>query len=184
MQDVDVLVLDRQDDGSHYDPEDIKRWMVEENPRFYLVDALTPGAHWKKLRYHLGGEGLTRRPSAIKIDVLVPGAMELPSFDRRNIYRRFSELPIAPLSLVLLHKVRGWLERSTSDVPYQWEKHRQDASDVASLLPIASEGGVNIKSGVLPDEFLESAGGWVGAFINKYPNFPTHYWQTIGFTLV
>jgi hypothetical protein len=154
--------------------------MVRENPCFYLVDAKTPGADWKVLWYHPDGVGPTRRPSAIKIDVLVPGTMDLPSFDRRWIYRRVDKLPTAPLSLVLLHKVRGWSERIKSDVPYQWEKHRQDASDVASLLPIASKGGVNINSGVLPHDFLESAGGWVAAFINKY-QFPIHHWREIGF---
>jgi hypothetical protein len=178
MQDVDVLILD-----SHYEQEEIKRMLAGKNPGFYLVDAKTAGADWKVLWYHLRGRGSTRRPGAIKIDVLLPGIMEIPSFDPRWIERDNSRrLPTAPLSLVLLHKVRGWSERIKSVQDHHYQRHKQDAHDVTTLAPLASQMGVTIHDGVLPNEFTESANGWVNDFIAAYPELRTQYhWSKIGF---
>jgi len=178
MQDVDVLILDSQYD----DQEEIKRMIASQNSRFYLVNAKTIGAHWKVLWYHPRGRGSTKRPAAIKIDVLLPGIMELPSFDPYWIdYDNSLRLPTAPLSLVLLHKVRGWSERIDS-TGHQYEKRWQDARDVATLAPLASRMGVTIHDDVLPDEFIESASEWVNDFVATYPKLRTRYhWRKIGF---
>jgi hypothetical protein len=178
MQDVDVLILDSQ-----WDQETVKWMMTEENPCFYLVDAKTAGADWKVLWYHPYGSGSTRRTWAVKIDILLPGIIELPTFDPGWIeYDNNHKLPTAPLSLVLLHKVLGWWERINSLDDYHYEKHWQDARDVANLAPLASQMGVTIDDDVLPDSFIDSASEWVNAFIAKYPKFRTRYhWRKIGF---
>ena len=109
--------------------------------------------------------------------------MDLPSFDPRWIDcdNAFS-LPTAPLSLVLLHKVRGWWERINSTEYHHYQKHRQDACDVAALAPIASKIGVTIDDDALPDDFIESASKWVNNFIVAYPEFQTQvHWIQIGF---
>jgi len=178
MQDVDVLIL-----NSQYDQEEIKRMITRKNPCFYLMDAKTTGADWKVLWNHPRGKGFTKRSAAIKIDILLPGIMELPSFNPYWInYHNSLKLPTAPLLLVLLHKVRGWSKRVNS-TDHHYEKHRQDASDVATLAPLASQTGVTIHDNVLPDEFIESASVWVNDFIAAYPKLRTQYhWRKIGFT--
>jgi hypothetical protein len=180
MQDVDVLILDSQ-----YDQEEVKRMMTRRSRRFYLVNATTFGADWKVLWYHPSGRGSTRRPAAVKIDVLLPRTMELPSFDPYWIdYNNDLGLPTAPLLLVLLHKVLGWSERIESSQYHQYQKHEQDASDVGTLAPLASKMGVTIHDNVLPDDFIESATEWVNDFIATYPNLRTRYhWRKIGFRI-
>jgi len=176
--DVDILILD-----SHHDQETIKWMMAEENPCFYLVDAKTPGADWTVLWYHPHGEGSTRRPAAIKIDILLPGIMDLPSFDPSFIdFDNSRSLPAAPILLVLLHKVRGWWERFHSPNDYQHKKHWDDACDVANLAPLASQMGVTIHDDVLPDDFIYNASEWVNEFIAEYPKFRTRYhWRKLGY---
>ncbi len=182
---MDVLVLD-----TRYDQERIKRMITGANPCFYLVNARTIGADYKVLWYHPHGRGTirnerssTRRPLSVKVDILLPGIMDLPSFDPRWIdYENDLRLPTAPLSLVLLHKVRGWWERVNSPEDHHYQKHMQDADDVATLAPLASEMGVTIDDDALPDDFIESASGWVNNFIVAYPEFQTGYhWRQIGF---
>ena len=109
--------------------------------------------------------------------------MDLPSFDPRWIDcdNDFS-LPTAPLSLVLLHKVRGWWDRIKSPEGHHYQKHWQDACDVAALAPIASQTGVTIDGDALPENFIESASEWVNNFIAAYPELRTRYhWRQIGF---
>ena len=160
--------------------------MTRENQCFFLVDPQTIGADYKKLYYHPNGRGSsqhpTRRPSAIKIDILLPGIIDLPSFDPYWIeYDNDLRLPTAPLSLVLLHKVRGWWARINSD-DHHYRDHVKDAQDVANLAPIASQMGVTINDNALPDDFIDSASEWVNNFIAVYPKLRTRYhWRKIGF---
>ena len=181
MQDVDILILDSQ-----YDQESIKRMMTRENRCFFLVDPRTIGADYKVLWYHPKGRGSrgrpTRRALAVKVDILLPGIIELPSFDPCWIDSNNDlGLPTAPLSLVLLHKVLGWWERINSD-DHHYQDHWKDAQDVANLAPIASKTGVTINDDVLPDDFIDSASEWVNNFIATYPKFRTRYhWRKIGF---
>jgi len=178
MQDVDVLILDSQ-----YDVERIKWMMTEENPCFYLVDSQTTGADWKVLWYHPNGRGSTRRPNATKVDILVPGIMGLLSFDPYWIdYDNTHSLPTAPLSLVLLHKARGWWGRINSPNDRHYQKHWQDARDIANLVPLASQMGVTTNDDILPNDFMDSANEWVNQFIMAYPKLRTTYhWRKIGF---
>ena len=164
--------------------------ITSQNACFYLVNPRTIGAEYMVLWYHPHGRGSmrnergsTRRPLAVKIDILLPGIMDLPSFDSRWIdYNNDLSLPTAPLSLVLLHKVRGWWERINSPDDHHYQKHWQDAHDVATLAPLASEMGVTIGDDALPDDFIESASEWVNNFIAAYPKFRTRsHWRQIGF---
>jgi hypothetical protein len=174
---VDILILD-----SPYDLETIKWRMAEENPHFYLIDAKTPGADWKVLWYRPTGENFYGRPPAIKIDILLPGTAMLPSFDPYWIeYDNTHGLPTAPLLLVL-HKVLGWRARINSPDNYHYQKHWDDACDVANLVPLASQVGVTIDDGVLPDDFIDIASEWVNEFIAEYPKFRIqNHWRKIGF---
>jgi hypothetical protein len=176
MQDVDVLILD-----FWCDSERIKRMMVELNPCFYLEDLPMPIPNFKKLSYHPRGRG---HSGAINIDILIPGDAKLPSFDPCRIEVNIEHrLPVAPLLLVLLHKVLGWKQRSNSPDYSRYKKHWQDASDVANLVQIASEMGLTIVNNhTLPESFIQRAAMWVDEFIAKYPNAQIKdHWRDIGF---
>jgi len=156
--------------------------MAEENPCFYLIPAKTTGVNWKLLWYHPDGESSTGYPAPIKIDILVPGSAELPSFKPRRIdYHNEHVLPAAPLLLVLLHKVLGWWRRMNSPDKHHYQKHWQDARDVANLVVLASQLGVRIDGHVLPDNFIDSAREYVNEFMAAYPKVQTrYYWRRIG----
>jgi hypothetical protein len=159
--------------------------LAEASPRFYLIDSRKPGATYKVLWYHPHGQGSNRRPAAVKIDILLPGVISIPEFNPSRIKSRNEyQLPIAPLSLVLLHKLQGWFIRSHSREPYQYEKHWKDIFDVARLLPIATREGVKVTDSVLPKKLVKKAGKWVNDFIMKYPELSTaSHWREMGFVL-
>ena len=76
--------------------------------------------------------------------------MDLPALhpskiDLNNSYR----LQTAPLSLVILHKLRGWHERIHSQKPWHYKRHKTDGRDVEKLLPISAGAGVKINDPVL-----------------------------------
>jgi len=185
--DVDVIILnwssarDRKTIKRHQ--EAIKQRLVGASKRFYLVDSQTRGAQYQVLWYHPLGEGSNRRLAAVKIDILLPGITEIPAFDPSRIrYSTQLRLPVAPLSLVLLHKLQGWFIRSHSPNTYQYEKHWKDSFDVARLVPIAAKEGVKITDPALSNTLVEKAREWVDHYVMKYPEFRTAgHWRKIGF---
>ena len=161
---------------------------MEAQNSFYLVDPRPLGPRYKVLWYHPLGrpaEGSTRRHryGAVKVDILVPGTMDLPELDPSMIdFKNDRQLPTAPLSLVLLHKLRGWFERVHSPKPYYYQRHPQDVNDVALLLPIAARDGVQITDPVLPRKLVNKARRWVNQYVTMYPQRDTtSHWKKIGF---
>lgn len=157
--------------------------MVNATSTFYLKKARKPRARYKVLWYHPRGEGSTQRPGAIKVDILLPGAMDLPPLNRSSIdFSNHRQLPTAPLSLVLLHKLRGWHDRMRSDKPWYKMRHPKDALDVAKLLPIAASAGVKITDPSLPRKLVNKARRWVNKYVTKYTEYDTlGHWKEIGF---
>ena len=155
--------------------------MERRNSCFYRVPSKVIGATHQVLWYHPNGRGFSTHRSAIKIDVLLPGIMELPSFDPSYIYHGNDyRLPTAPLSLVLLHKVRGWSKRINSTEEYHYKKHWKDASDVAYLAAFAARMGVTINEKVLPKDFIDSSIKWVNEFTTECPELCTgNHWRKI-----
>ena len=167
---MDVLIL-----ASPYHQDTVKRKVAEWDPRFSLEDM--PGAHFKVLYYDPGGS------ERIKIDVLIEGCAELPFLNARDVnYQYGPRLPVAPLWLVLLHKVLGWRKHLRAPKYPQYMKHWRDASDVANLLSIAWQKEETLALDYLPNEFIKSARTWVNEFIAAYPRPEISYqWRSIGF---
>jgi hypothetical protein len=157
--------------------------VVWASSSFYLVDSQTPGATYKVLWYHPHGEGSNKRRGAVKVDILLPGTMDLPALNRSRIdFSNHRQLPTAPLSLVLLHKLRGWSDRIRSTKTYYYRRHPKDALDVAQLLPIAASSSVNITDPVLPCKLVKKARRWVNLYVKIYPEYDTtKEWKEIGF---
>lgn len=160
--------------------------MVNVTSSFYLLDARKPRAKYKVLWYHPRGRrstGWPHRRGAVKVDILRPGTMDLPAIDLESIKsNNRHRLPTAPLSLVLLHKLRGWHDRKRSKFPYYNKRHPKDALDVAKLLPIAADAGVKIPDLCLPRNLVNKARRWVNQFVTECPEYNTiDHWKKIGF---
>ena len=136
-QDLDILCLTPYPGGA----EAIKRELCAEDNRFYTVEARNPNDWWKVLYWHTGRDepGFER----FKIDILVPGVMDLPNIHPDYIVK-IDRLPCAPLALLLLHKLQGWDERRNSRRPDFLAKIPGDVQDIAYLLRIANQRGLNI----------------------------------------
>ncbi|KAJ7894570.1 hypothetical protein B0H13DRAFT_1719239 [Mycena leptocephala] len=130
-KDADILVFPSARD---IDAEILKRLLVAAAPLFfYLKNARDPAATYRILWF--------RPPSSrheTKVDILVPGAMSLPTIPLPRI-RWISGLPLAPFSFILLHKLKGWADHR--DAPEGFKRVRQttDAADVRRLLDIVTE---------------------------------------------
>ena len=162
---------------------EIQQRLVEASSRFYLVDSKTPDASYQVLWYCPPASRSNTHPAAVKIDILLPGATRIHSFNPSRINYGTEDLPVAPLSLVLLHKLQGWSIHLRSQQSHRHEKHHQDSLDVAQLVPIAARRGVKATDPALSSELVEKAARWVNRFIMKYPEFrTTRHWRKIGFS--
>ncbi|KAK0434274.1 uncharacterized protein EV420DRAFT_1247945, partial [Desarmillaria tabescens] len=127
--DVDILV-------SSYtcDIESLKEFLVGKNSaRFYLVDTKTSGATWKVLWYH--DRNVDGKLEKTKVDILKPGVLQLPMIFSEAIVDK-QGLPVVPMSILLLHKLKGWEDNMGSTETRLQNKHDADVSDIFSLLVI------------------------------------------------
>ncbi|KAK0452190.1 uncharacterized protein EV420DRAFT_695677 [Desarmillaria tabescens] len=131
--DVDILISSRT-----CDLEPLKKFLVTQNPdHFYLVNAKSPRAKFKVLWYHdHGRDGKLERT---KVDIMKPGVMQLPMIFSETIVDK-QGLPVVPMSILLLHKLRGWEDNMKSPKPHLRRKHDANVGDIGSLLRIVTEG--------------------------------------------
>ena len=179
-KDLDILIL-----NAPYNQETIKRMLTVANPAFYTVASKTVGATYRVLWYHPLGGSFSPRAGSVKVDILLPGIMDIPSFSTNYINTNNSrQLPAAPFSIVLLLKLQAWSQHRTAFKTYLNNKQYTDASDLEILVPLAVANGVRISEAVLPSSFVEAAKDRVLEYVRSYPSSRTiSEWKTIGFTL-
>ena len=149
--------------------------MVAANPSFYLVPAKTPGATYKVLWYRT----FSRR---CKVDLLLPGAMDIQSVPIADIEHPESGKPCAPFMLVFLLKLQAWAQHCDSGEMRFWLKSSTDASDLRMMLPIARTKGLGIKreKAYLPPSLVASSVLRVKRFVEERPE-TLHGWRALGF---
>jgi hypothetical protein len=179
-QDLDILILNTQ-----YDQETIKRMLAIANPAFYTVASKTIGATYRVLWYHPTGWSLSRRADSVKVDILLPGIMDIPSFSATYIETGNSRrLPAAPFSIVLLLKLQAWSQHRRAIRFYLEVKQHTDARDLETLVPLAAAKGVHISESVLPSSFVEAAKARVLEYLLSFPSSRgVSGWRTIGFSV-
>ncbi|KAK0462271.1 uncharacterized protein EV420DRAFT_1639477 [Desarmillaria tabescens] len=130
--DVDILM------SSHTcEVEGLKEFLVTKNPtRFYLVNAKSPRATWKVLWYH--DHNADGKLEKTKVDLLKPGVLQLPMMFSEAIVDK-QGLPVVPMSILLLHKLKGWEDNMQSTALRLRSKHDADVGDIGSLLRIVLE---------------------------------------------
>ncbi|KAK0462279.1 uncharacterized protein EV420DRAFT_1265780 [Desarmillaria tabescens] len=130
--DVDIVI-------SSYacDPEAIKTLLVAANPElFYLVPSKSPQSSWNVLWYC---DRRDKNKEKTKVDILRAGTHQLPILFSEAIVDK-QGLPVVPISMLLLHKLKGWRDRMDSPEERHRRKYHSDARDVLSLLVIIVQG--------------------------------------------
>jgi len=193
--DLDIFVL-----STAWSQEQLKRRLVELNPRFYLVDARNPMATYKVLWYRVS-EAQPSSPIAnssyyrtfsyssrsevrIKVDILLPGVMDIPLFPVEKITWN-AGLPSAPFILVLLLKLQAWYQHRHSTESRFREKQFADHNDLQALLAFACSKNVHIlpqapSEAYLPQDFLMNSVARVADHIRIYPRCKND-WARLGF---
>ena len=120
---------------------------------------------------------------SIKVDILVPGVMDLPHVPPRFIIN-INELPCAPLHLLLLQKLQAWYHRRHSPRPDFRAKVPGDIQDIEDLLHIANQRGLKLtkRRPYITNSFREKSYKRVKKFTYKYPEY-TEWWESLGLEL-
>ncbi|TFK51206.1 hypothetical protein OE88DRAFT_1659024 [Heliocybe sulcata] len=168
--DVDLVVM-----TSTYSQEELKELIRRADSRFYLVPSKKLFATYKVFYFRLTG---IRR--SCKVDILLPGIMNIPTISSGRIVR-VHDIPVMPLSAVLLLKLQGWSDHKGSTRPDMIEKQYVDERDITQLLRIAATQGLWMPGeSWLPSEFLGTAHDRLLQFAEEYPSSAPS-WEAIGF---
>ncbi|KAG6863048.1 hypothetical protein C0991_008570, partial [Blastosporella zonata] len=129
--DVDVLILQP---NAAQTQERIKAELVAHRPdNFFLRAAKDSSATYQILYYRPSPDPSSTRKETIKIDILLPGVMNLPSLEPSNVVTH-AGLPIVPYQVLLLHKLQAWDDHRLSGEERYMKKVPIDAKDVLWLL--------------------------------------------------
>jgi len=176
--DIDIVVLD-----SGLTPEEIKRRLVSANPSFFLVPSTNPRNTYKVLWYNLRATSCLFPPShACKVDVLVPGVLNIPSMPKHYIvHDPITRIPVMPFIAVLLLKLQGWADHRVSRRVDLQMKQYVDVRDICELLRIVTQDSeVHIrKESWLPESFVAAGRQRVAEFVLWHSDTSVH-WRQIG----
>ncbi|KAG6899568.1 hypothetical protein C0993_009180 [Termitomyces sp. T159_Od127] len=185
VQDVDLLVLVSPE--STVTAEELKQNLVILDPyHFFTTPSKDPLASYHILWYRLTNDPVQNAKTSCKIDLLLPGVMNLPNMPPSLIH--WDEgLPLVPFSLLLLQKLQAWDDHRKSKDPIKWQRQRTDMEDLDGL------------TGLSALELLKSSQPWSDAtlfnlefqkltkerVINYCASFPRSVpiWTSIGFKI-
>lgn len=130
-QDIDILVT--PDGSEQFDPEDIKKSIVDADSRYYLQPSEKPGANYKVLFCRLPGFKRERR--RVKVDILIPLTPRLwiPKVLSEDIWL-IKNIPVMPLFDLLVMKMQGWRDHRASRRSDFRAKVEADVTDIRALL--------------------------------------------------
>ncbi|KAJ3536286.1 hypothetical protein NM688_g6859 [Phlebia brevispora] len=173
--DVDLIVV-----TSSYTTEMLKQLLVSTaRATFYLRPAKTPGATYKVLFAKLSPGDFRYR--SCKVDILVPGILNIPSVPSHHILR-IDGLPVMPLIALLLLKLQGWEDHRTSSRWDMQQKQYVDVRDINQLLQIAVGRGENVRNATwLPQDFITTGQERLNRFLSVLRPASSQSWKTIGF---
>ena len=142
--------------------------------------ARNPRNHWNVLYWRTDSDepGFER----FKIDILVPGVMDLP-YVHPHYFININKLPCIPIIFLLFHKLRGWDDRCNSRRRDFLAKIPGDVQDIRDLLRIANQKGLNITKSrpYISDSFREDSYERVVEFFGEHP-WSIPLWEGLGLT--
>ncbi|KAJ7154508.1 hypothetical protein C8R46DRAFT_439348 [Mycena filopes] len=172
--DVDIVCL-----TDKHTQAELKAILVANDTNFYTIASKDPFATYRVLWYRLG----IRR--SCKVDVLIPGIMNIPAVPLQQIVcrRSRSDLPLMPFLPLLLLKLQAWMDHGEAEKYYLRAKQSVDVRDIDELLELAgSKYNTDLKreGKWLPESFVKAAAQRVRAYVRKYPE-EADSWRAIGF---
>jgi len=164
--------------------EELKDILVRNDSHFYLVRSKDPFAKYRVLWFNLltttSSSYSFGRYNACKVDILLPGVMNIPSVPQ-NLVVRIRELPLMPMIPLLLLKLQAWSDHGIATKQHLREKRPVDAQDINRLLVLAVAQGVKLNTGTwMPVSFVEAAKRRVVVYGIEYPDSRRH-WRRLGF---
>jgi len=180
--DIDIVVLNS---GPTPDSEEIKRRLVSVNPSFFLVPSTNPRNTYKVLWYNLRAASSHLRPShACKVDILVPGVLNIPSVPKDHVVYssiKGASIPVMPFLPLLLLKLQGWADHRISHRMDFRNKQYIDVRDIYELLRIAVQNSdLHVQNeSWLPESFVAAGRRRVVQFILTHSDSSV-YWRQMG----
>ncbi len=173
-QDVDIVVSEQS-----LDQEDIKETIADADSRYYLVPSKR--GSFQKLYCRLPGWA-TDSTRCVKVDILVPPTLNLPTINGSETYR-ISDIPVMPIFDLLVMKTQGWWDDRNSNRPDLRAKERDNVSDIFALLDCATQGNVSYANEAKKyrhsREFMNHARTLVNKFVSAYDR--PRQWRALGF---
>ncbi|KAF8901114.1 hypothetical protein CPB85DRAFT_1177719, partial [Mucidula mucida] len=125
-RDVDLVVF-----NTNMGQDELKRTIHSADTRFLLVSSKNSENMYKILWYTLSSSP----PRHCKIDVLIPGLLDIPSVPSEHVVLRAFKtfrLPVMPLFPLLLLKLCGW-EDHRNTAPRKIINDRKDIDEVLAM---------------------------------------------------
>ncbi|KAK0204338.1 hypothetical protein DFS33DRAFT_1275377 [Desarmillaria ectypa] len=197
--DVDIVIISANSNGGPWEQEDLKDLLVQTDQNFYVVSSKNPFATYRLLYYDLSGSSRVSRElrRCCKVDVLVPGSMNIPPVPSSTIVWHTSlpgqwhtpsqGLPVMPFILLLLMKLQGWMDHGNSAAMHIQAKQPTDVRDIRELLTLsAAPKTANLnawlmmkREGWIPQSFVDQGQMQVREFVRRYPD-TEKAWRQIG----
>ena len=164
------------------DQERLKGLLVAGDEDFFLKASSNPNATYSVLWYALPTHPLARYQRACKVDILLPGIMDIPVIPRERI-TWIQQLPLMPLMPLLMMKLQGWSDHRESPRQDFQEKVPVDVEDILELLDLAYEDPSCHLSQVewLSDEFINNAYFRIRDFVDYESLDSVWQWRALGF---
>jgi len=174
-QDVDVIVLNL---WTSWDVEDVKQLLERENENFFLVPSTNPRNTYQVLWYSLS----TRNFRACKVDILVPGTVDIPQIpiSSTTYTSDRDRIPLVPFMVLLLLKLRGWDDHRNHHRQDMIDKQHVDVQDINELLGMCNDEDHLSNESWLPKWFIKKSRKRVRQYVNSFPN-SANDWRSIGF---
>ncbi|CDO77362.1 hypothetical protein BN946_scf184787.g11 [Trametes cinnabarina] len=175
--DVDLVVL-----STVYSQEALKEMLVRADKQFQLVRSRNPRATYRVLWYQIPGTY-----QRCKMDVLIPGILNIPAVQYRYIVsRKPYHLPLMPLIPQLLLKLQGWADHRVSSRSDMRAKQYLDVRDVDALLEIAYSKKIRIDDEDekwVPAEMVQAATSTLRRYVVVASPNSLYRWKALGFAL-
>ncbi|KAI0356750.1 hypothetical protein OH77DRAFT_1495092 [Trametes cingulata] len=164
--DVDLVVLTRA-----YNQEELKAMLVQADPKFYL-----------KVLWYRDDDY-----STCKVDILVPGTMNIPHVPPQYIVSKAPYyLPLMPLIPHLLLKLQAWSDHGFSHRLAQRLKQSTDKEDIDKLVAIACASGDHLRSSSLewlPQSMVTAEIVRLQSYLRSRSSMRKAQWKSLGFAI-
>ena len=160
--------------------EELKQILARDRSSgFYTRAPRTIGATYQVLFCTLTG---SRR--SCKVDILIPGILELPHISPRK-FVHVDGIPLMPIIPLLILKLKGWDDHRLSGRTDFRLKQYVDIRDINALLQIAVDAGVSMHVDAvgLPSEFVRNAQDRLKKFFEIVRHTKVQSWGRIGFNV-